>query len=179
MPRILPGIASLKQHLEHLDRHPEAYRPDGCPHCGKAGSWSHGHYWRKADWIGTDGKYLEPIPIPRFYCPHCRRTCSRLPACIAPRRWYPWVLQQAVLVLLLAGHSIRAVSRQQRASRHTVSRWWRCLKTRHLEYTFHLRSRFPFLGRHASVNAFWSACFDRISLTEAMGWLDRDGIAIP
>jgi len=89
------------------------------------------------------------------------------------------VLQQAALVLLLAGHSIRAVSRQQRASRHTVSRWWRCLKTRHLEYAFHLRSRFASLGRHASLHAFWIACFDRMTLSESMEWLDRDGLIIP
>jgi len=179
MPRILPGITSLMQHLERLDLEPEAYRPCCCPHCHKAGVWCHGHYRRKADWVGTNGEYQDPVPIPRFYCPHCRRTCSRLPACIAPRRWYPWVLQQAVFILLLAGHSIRSVSRRHRASRHTISRWWRCLKARHLEYAFHLRSRFASLGRHASLHAFWMACFDQMTLSEAMEWLDRDGVIIP
>lgn len=179
MPRILPDITSLKQHLKRLDQDPEAYRPRCCPHCGKAGVWFHGHYRRKADWIGTDGGYLDPVPIPRFYCPHCQRTSSRLPGCIAPRRRYPWALQQVAFLLLLAGHSFRAAARQQRASRHSVSRWWRCLKARHLEFTFHLRSRFPALGRHASVNTFWIACFDQMSLAEAMGWLDRDGVIVP
>jgi len=179
MPRILPGIASLKQHLEHLDLDPEAYRPDVCPHCGKAGVWFHGQYRRKADWVGTDGGYQDPVPIPRFYCPHCRRTSSRLPACIAPRRWYPWILQQAVFVLLLAGHSIREVSRQQRASRHTVSRWWRFLKARHMEYAFHLCSRFSRLGCHSSPESFWLTCFGQMTLAEAMGWLDQDDVVIP
>jgi hypothetical protein len=84
-----------------------------------------------------------------------------------------------VLVLLLSGHSIRAVSRRQRASRHSVSRWWRFLKARHLEYTFHLRRRFPLLGHYASLHVFWMACFDQMTLAEAMGWLDRDGLIIP
>ena len=48
MFRILPGIHSLEQHLEHLQSEPEAYRPEYCPHCGKAGVWRHGHYARKA-----------------------------------------------------------------------------------------------------------------------------------
>ncbi len=176
MDLILPGISSLKQ---YLDSDPEDCRPDYCPHCGKAGVWLHGHYRRKADRIGSNGQYRDPIPIPRFYCPHCRRTSSRLPGCIAPRRWYPWILQQVVFMLLLAGHSIRAVSRQQRASRRTVNRWWQFLKARHIEYAFHLCSRFPQLGRHATPQDFWPACFDEMTLAESMGWLERDGVIIP
>ncbi|VAW89774.1 hypothetical protein MNBD_GAMMA18-1356, partial [hydrothermal vent metagenome] len=40
---------------------------------------------RKADREGEDGLYLDPAPIPRFYCRRCQATCSRLPSCIAPR----------------------------------------------------------------------------------------------
>lgn len=179
MPRILQGIDSLKQHLAHLDQDPEAYRPDCCQHCGKAGVWFHGYYRRKADRAGTAGKYLDPVPIPRFFCRHCRKTCSRLPACIAPHRWYLFCLQQAVFTLLLAGYSCRQVSRQQRPSRHTVSRWWRRLQERYSAHAFALRSRFAELGRHLSFPSFWRACLDQMTLAEAMGWLDRDGVAIP
>lgn len=179
MSRILPGISSLEQHLQHLEMHSEAYRPDRCPHCGKAGVWLHGHYHRKADREGNDGQYLDPIPIPRFYCPHCQATCSRLPACLAPQRWYLWATQQAVFILLLMGHSIRRVSQQHKPGRRTVGRWWRCLKGRFLEQAFDLRSRFPELGRHCSFSSFWQACFSRMTLAEAMGWLERDGVTVP
>ena len=36
----------------------------------------------------------------------CRRTCSRLPLCIAPRRWYDWALQQVVLQNLFDGNAL-------------------------------------------------------------------------
>jgi len=40
---------------------------------------------------------LGALFIPRFYCPNCHHTCSRLPACLSPRRQYWWKRQQAVL----------------------------------------------------------------------------------
>ena len=88
MVRIVSGIATLHQHRETLGRAPDAYRPAACPHGGLGGLWSHGGYQRKAD---RAPRSLEnPVPIPRFLCRGCQRTCSRLPACIAPRRWYDW-----------------------------------------------------------------------------------------
>ncbi|NEV65266.1 DUF6431 domain-containing protein [Thiorhodococcus minor] len=123
MPVILPGILSLEQHLAELRLNPEHYRPARCPHCGRAGLGGHGHYARKADREG--GGRLNPIPIPRFCCAGCRRTCSVLPQCLAPRRWYGWALQQVVLVGLLAGTSARALSRGCLPGRRTIGRWWR------------------------------------------------------
>ncbi len=179
MCRILPAIDSLDQHLFHLEHHPEAYRPPQCPHCGLGGVWRHGHYQRKADREGKDGVYLNPVPIPRFYCRHCQATCSRLPSCIAPRRWYSWMAQQVVLAVLLGGSSVRQAARMSRPSRRTIHRWWRWLEDRFSRYSFHLRSHFPELGRCASQTAFWLACFRRMSLADAMAWLDRDGVLIP
>jgi hypothetical protein len=49
MYRIVPGIASLEQHLLTLITDPERYRPARCPHCGQGRPWSHGCYERKAD----------------------------------------------------------------------------------------------------------------------------------
>jgi len=83
MCHILPAIDSLVQHIYHLKHHPEAYRPQRCPHCARGGVWRHGHYPRKADREGKDGVYHEPVPIPRFYCRHCQATCSQLPGCMA------------------------------------------------------------------------------------------------
>ena len=179
MCRILPAIESLDQHLYHLQHDPETYRPRQCPHCGLVGVWRHGHYRRKADREGQDGVYLDPVPIPRFYCRHCQATCSRLPACIAPRRWYPWLVQQAALVVRLSGSSLRQAVQMSRPARHTIRRWWRWLEDRFSRYSLHLRSHFPALGRCASPTAFWLTCFGRMSLADAMAWLDRDGVVIP
>ena len=179
MFRILPGIHSLEQHLEQLQHQPESYRPQRCPHCGKAGLWRHGHYERKAPRGEGVAFALSAICIPRFLCPHCRRSCSRLPASIAPRRQYLWKAQQAVLARLLAGESIRQVSRRWLPSRRTLSRWWQWLRGQFDVHAFHLRSRFPSLGRAADWKAFWVGCFERMRLCEAMSWLDRAGVVVP
>ena len=102
MGRIVPGVCSLKQHREALAEEPGRYRPERCPRCGKAGLWAHGAYPRKADREGVAAASHNPVAIPRFFCPCCRGTCSRLPECVAPRRWYGWARQQGVLVGLLA-----------------------------------------------------------------------------
>lgn len=179
MSRILPAIDTLVQHLSRLKHQPEAYRPERCPHCGKGSVWCHGFYTRLADREGVDGEYLDPVPIPRYFCSHCRRTCSCLPACIAPRRWYLWAAQQAAMVLVLDGSSFQKIAAQYQADRRTISRWWHRLKAQFLDHGFHLRNRFPELGRHASVCSFWSACLKHMSLAEAMLWLECDGVLIP
>lgn len=179
MFRILPGIHSLEQHLEHLQHQPESYRPQRCPQCGKAGLWRHGRYERKAPPGEGVAFALDAIFIPRFLCPHCRRSCSRLPASIAPLRQYLWKAQQAVLAGLLAGESIRQVSRRLSLSRRTISRWWQWLRRRFDVHALHLRSRFPPLGRAVDWQAFWVGCFERMGLCEAMSWLDRAGVVVP
>jgi transposase-like protein len=179
MFRILPGIHSLEQHLAHLVDQPESYRPQRCPHCGKAGVWSHGHYERKAPPSEGVAFALDAIFIPRFLCPHCQRTCSRLPACIAPLRRYLWKVQQAVLARLLAGESIRQVSRTLLPSRRTIARWWQWLRSQFDVHALHLSSRFAELGRAVDWKAFWRGCFERMRLCEAMSWLDRAGVVVP
>ena len=179
MCRILPAIESLNQYLYYLKHHADAYRPSHCPHCGFCKVWRHGHYFRKADREGKEGVYLDPVPIPRFYCCYCQMTFSRLPACIAPRRWYLWATQQAVLVLLLNGYSLHQVARMCRPGRRTIGRWWEGLKSRFQEHTFHLRNRFSELGSYLCFSSFWSACLEQMSLADAMGWLERDGVDIP
>jgi hypothetical protein len=77
MHRIVPAIANLEQHLETLILNPETYRPLNCQHCGRGRPWCHGHYERNADRVGG---IRNPIPVPRFLCPGCRQSCSRLPA---------------------------------------------------------------------------------------------------
>lgn len=118
MNRIVGHIADLSQHLITVVTDPEQYRPPACPHCGCAGVWRHGCYHRKVDRSAKDSlERLDPVPVLRFLCRACVRTCSRLPACIAPRRWYDWVVQQAVLLLLLGGLRLQPLTPNQSSVR--------------------------------------------------------------
>lgn len=177
MQRIVHAFLSLEQHLRAVVCTPQSYRPDRCPHCGCGCLWGHGCYDRKAD--RSAAGQLNPVSVPRFRCPSCRRTCSRLPLCICPRRWYGWALQQQVLQLLIAGASLRRAAAIFALGYHTVRRWWRSLSASHETFAFHLRSRFAELGRHADRTDFWLACLYQMPLCEAMAWLDHDGLAVP
>jgi len=179
MARMLPAIVTLEQHQERLREDPEAYRPARCCHCGKSGMRRHGHYERNAPRGEGLALSLGSLFIPRFYCPRCQRTCSRLPAPLAPRRQYWWQAQQGAVVALISGRSIRAVARQAWPSRRTIGRWWNRLQAQFDTHSLHLRSRFPQLGRSVDFKAFWSLCFERMSLGEAMGWLDRVEVSVP
>ena len=172
MDRIVGSISSLAQHLIAVVTDPEQYRPAACPHCGCAGVWRHGCYRRKAD-RSTDGA-LNPVPVLRFLCRVCVRTCSRLPACIAARRWFDWAVQQAVLLLLLGGASLRHCERCSGRDRRTVRRWRDWLQERSERFAFFLRSRFPELGRWADFESFWRHVIEDVALQQAMVWLDRE-----
>jgi hypothetical protein len=151
MYRIVASINSLQQHLDSLANHPIIYRPKVCPHCSFGELWRHG----------------------------CHQTCSRLPECIPSRRWYHWVIQQAVLLMLLPECSLRRCAKQCGPDRHTVRRWWRELQERHHEFAWLLRMRFPELGRSVDCSVFWQNCWQSMSLSQAMAWLDREGVIVP
>ena len=174
MDRIVGSVTSLVQHLIAVATNPETYRPAACPHCRCAGMWRHGCYRRKADRGAGGGESLNPVPVLRFLCRACERTCSRLPACIAPRRWYDWLVQQAVLLLLLGGGSVCQCARCTGRDRRTVRRWRDWLCERSEQFAFFLRSRLPELGRWAEFESFWRNVIDGVSLQHCMVWLDRD-----
>lgn len=178
MMRIVPLIASLQQHLDELERNPQRYRPSRCPRCGLAGLWSHGRYQRKAD---RDTGDLNPIPVPRFRCRQrgCRRTCSRVPSCLPPRRWYLWCVQATVLICLLEGVSLRECARTCGRARSTVRRWWQWLQGNHERFAFHLRNRWPEWGRAAQWQEFWQRALAQEPLRELMAWLDQQGLIVP
>lgn len=174
MHRIVPGILSLAQHLRLVVEDPERYRPSSCPHCQASGLWCHGCYWRKADRREDAGASLNPVAVRRFWCRSCAHTCSRLPECIAPRRWYDWAAQQVVLLLLLAGCSVRRCALITGGARRTVQRWGAWLARREADFAFFLRSRFAELGRADDGAAFWRLVLERMSLSRAMAWLDME-----
>jgi transposase-like protein len=174
MFRIVSAVTSLEQHFVALARDPDVYRPVACPHCGIGGLWRHGCYHRKADRDARAGASRNPVPILRFCCQGCRRTCSRLPACIAPRRWYDWAVQQLVLLCLLGAGSLHQASRRCGVDRHTARRWWNWLEARHESFALFLRSRFPQWGRTRDRESFWRTCLGDVSLHEVMAWLDRE-----
>ena len=94
MHRIVASIPTLAQHLAAIAQtDPDVYRPQACPGCGVGGLWRHGCYFRKGEWC-TGGETRELVPVLRYLCRKCVRTCSRLPLFMSPRRWYCWALQQ-------------------------------------------------------------------------------------
>ncbi|BCZ85121.1 hypothetical protein PTKU64_87960 [Paraburkholderia terrae] len=84
-----------------------------------------------------------------------------------------------MLLLLIAGASLRRTATIFALGYHTVRRWRRWLETKHENLSFHLRSRFASIGRTADFAAFWLACLQLMPLCEAMAWLDHDGVAVP
>lgn len=173
---IVAGILLLTQHLKVLQESPEDYLPNYCPHCGKLGIWPHGHYSRKAD-RSPKGE-LNPIFIPRFFCPHCQTTCSVLPECIPPRSWYLWCVHQVVLLNLLSNKSLHAVSQLVQPSRSTCKRWWNKFKDRFLLYRDALCAHMNELGCAIDFSHFWQLCFTHMSLDHAMLLCNLAGVAI-
>ena len=80
---------------------------------------------------------------------------------------------------LILGESIREVARRLRPGRRTIGRWWQWLAASVDAHALHLRSRFAELGRAVDWKGFWALCFERMSLGEAMGWLDHAGVRVP
>ena len=179
MSRMLPGIESLEQHRVLLEDNPDAYKPERCPRCGKAGLHHHGHYERNAPRGEGLSLAVGLLMILRFFCPACRGTCSRLPSCLSPWRQYWWKSQEAVLERLSAGESVRKVAREMMPSRRTIGRWRHGIAEEFDRHSLQLRSRFAELGRAVDWKAFWWLCLQRMSLSAAMGWLDRMGVCVP
>jgi transposase-like protein len=173
MHRIVASITTLAEHLIAVQTNPDAYRPAACPCCGLGGLWRHGQYYRKGD-RNTGGATREPVPVLRYLCQGCVRTCSRLPLFMSPRRWYCWAMQQAALVLLLSGASLNVCCGCTGRALRTVVRWRDWLDERGESFAFFLRSRFAELGRIADRHAFWRHVIDSMSLAQTMAWLDRE-----
>jgi Domain of unknown function (DUF6431) len=179
MTIIVSEITNLKQYLSVLKETLESFRPERCIHCGMLKPRCHGHYDRKADRENTDGNSLNPVPILRFYCAHCKHTCSVLPECIPPHRWYLWSVQHIVFIYLIAGKSLNAVETQVQPSRSTCRRWWNRAKDQFLLHRDALCTKITELGRAIDFNDFWKSWFTTMSLDQAMLVCHLAGVAIP
>jgi hypothetical protein len=183
MTNIAPNFDSLGQYLQFVKKNgPAALRPSKCPHsdCGKANPWCHGSYERKADRENSGPESLNPVPVFRYFCKLCKRTCSVLPWCISPRRWYLWAVQQAVLLLLISGYSQYYIACKLPPGRSTIKRWNLRLEQMFKLHTFYLCSRFPVLGRSlGNIFLFWGSCLNQMSLARAMYWIHHAGEIIP
>jgi transposase-like protein len=176
MRNIVLNIPDIDQYLKAQKEKPEILCPSNCPNCGKAGLWHHGHYDRKT--ARTSSSH-DPVHIFRFYCPHCHKTCSTLPEYIPPRRWYLWNIQQTSAALVFAGKSFRAIARSIAPSRHTVSRWIRRLKERFKLHRDTLCQHIIDPGGIDNITGFWLACFNKISLSQAMCFCNAAGVDVP
>ena len=178
MPCPVSDFSALLQHLYRRANEAECYRPVCCKHCGRAGLWHHGCYERKPRCRETT-HHLNPIPIARFFCRFCRRTCSVLPSCLSPRRCYAWAVQQLVLVVVLTGHGDEAAAQAGGVHPSTAARWRRWLQRRHERFSFAVRQHWPALGYNADWRAFWCHCLAQWGLSDAMRRLLVDGLTVP
>lgn len=184
MQCILSDIDNLDQHISTFLHHPDRYRPSQCPHCGKAGLWMHGVYYRQATCEKGVGC---SAPIQRFLCPSCQHTCSVLPEYIPPRRWYHWAVQELALRLLIMGHSLMDVCRRLSVTLpnsrtpdiSTLYRWRRQCRCQFRQQHSLLCSQYPELGHYAYYQTFWVACLDKMSLSKVMLSLHQAGLSIP
>lgn len=176
---IIADLLSLAQHKDTLETQLEAYRIKKCLHCGAGGLWRHGFRYRKSDRENPWEKTENPVPILRLYCRRCRRTCSVLPECIPPRRWYQWFIQSYALVECLAGSSFNKISQKINPSRWTISRWIHHFEDSFLEQALYLKTWDPSLGYYSSFEQFWSILLGKIPLSKAMFRLWASHCPIP
>jgi transposase-like protein len=179
MALIVAGMSSLIQYLSEIKLDLKIPRPERCLCCGKSGLWLHGSYPRKADRSCGISRSLNPIFIQRFFCSNCRRTCSALPECIPPRRWYLWEVQQAALVLLLVGKSLYAAAKEVTPSRHTLGRWLKRFREQFFHHKDALCNYKADLGRTTGFSDFWQASLKELSLAQVMRLCHASGVPVP
>ena len=179
MSLILSEILTLRQHLITLIQSPGLYCPDACVYCQETTIWRYGYYYRKPDRLNHAEQSQNDIPIPRFKCVTCQRTFSTLPECIAPRRWYPWAIQQACLWLSLNGWSIRQIQPLFPTARSTLSRWIRWLNNSFSDHHRVLCSEVASMGYYSKLVPFWLHWLDSKTLSHAMVILHQSAVVVP
>lgn len=179
MVHIFAGITSLVHYINLQKNNSDQIRLDHCLCCGKSNPWRHGGYFREADRINPSSESLNSVFIQRYYCPSCQKTCSVLPECISPRRWYLWELQQVILLLCLSGVSAYAVAKDQLPSYKTIKRWLDRFSEQFRLHKDALCTHFAVLGRASNMTEFWQMALQTISLGKAMRLCHVTGVIIP
>jgi len=181
MRPILSEIMTFRQHTETLLTNSQKYKPDSCPHCYCIKLWCHGCYYRKPDRINTSQNSMNDLAVLRFKCTkeNCGKTCSTLPECFSPRRWYPWINQQWCLWFLLAGYSINQVAELFPMARSTIVRWKNWLDVSFDIFHRYLKNKFPQLGYFEDKISFWSNWLEKYSLSQAVVILNNQQVVIP
>ncbi len=179
MACIVPNILSLTQHLKTLKENSEKYKIEKCPTCGQCRLWHHGARYRKSDRENDAQSTLNPVPILRLYCPMCHRTCSVLPECIPPHRWYLWAMQCAAILLVFSGESIHKVSQKIIPSRWTIRRWVLRLLDQFNIHALHLKTTWSWLGYQTDLREFWLTLVDKIPFSTAMLVLNNHDVVVP
>lgn len=179
MACIVPNILSLVQHLKTLKEKSEKYKIEKCPTCGQCGLWHHGARHRKSDRENDAKSTLNPVPILRFYCPTCHHTCSVLPECIPPHRWYLWAIQAASLLLVFSGESVNKISQTMLPSRWTIRRWVLRLQDQFSIHALYLKMTWSWLGYKTLLSEFWRAIVEKIPFSTAMLVLNNHNVVVP
>ncbi len=179
MRPILSNIHTLSQHINTLKQNPELYQPIHCPICLGKNIRRHGFYKRKPDRINQGDDSENDIPIPRHQCADCRHTTSTLPECIAPRRWYPWVIQQWCFWLSLNGWSIKQLSLAFPMARSTILRWLNWLEDSFVEHHRTLCAEYSTMGYYSTQCSFWCHWLESKIFSHAMVLLNKRGLVVP
>ena len=124
---------------------------------------------------------MNDLAVLRFKCidESCGRTCSSLPECFAPRRWYPWINQQWCLWFLLVGYSINQVDYLFPMARSTIVRWKNWLDDNFKLFHRYLKNKFPEFGYDENKVRFWLNWLEKYSLSHAMVFLNNQQVIVP
>jgi hypothetical protein len=187
MQVILSGFTTIMDYLAYMNDpiHKCQACLRRCNICGLADALHrHGSYPRKPDRSILPGtETLNPVPIQRYICKNCGVTCSELPECIPPRRWYPWEVQQFVIEERLLGKTWDLISEVCGASVKTCRRWFNQLRTQCASHADVLRnvagSLCEVLASSVDFKSFWQKCFSEISLARSMLLCHQAKITVP
>jgi len=176
---IVPEFTSLEDYIFSTTNSRD-HHPAHCVYCGYHKVHRHGTRPRQSDRRNVGAQSLNPVLIQRYRCADCRRTFSRLPICIPPRRWYDWERQQNVLADHIEGKSYRRIAQLFKVARSTVSRWITSFKENFLIHADQIRQQeVELLKKTIDFRSFWKTCLSKFSMAKIMYRLHIAGISIP
>lgn len=193
MQIILPGFLTLDDYYIYIELilFEEAKARDidrRCPTCRILDALHiHGSYDRYPDRPVVVGKTpLNPLKILRYICKYveCKKTCSFLPECIPPRRWYIWKVQQNVIQRYLNGDTWDKINAATMVPVKTCKRWCKWLVAKHNNYALILKNvagnlKEALLDCANDTKQFWRICFTHTSLDRAMLLCHQAGVGTP